>query len=48
MSPLTSHKTESSTTSQRSIPKKKVRPIQMGEFLRKYVSRPLLALIQEK
>ena len=35
---------ESVTSDQQDVDPKKVRPIQMGEFLRKYVSRRLLAL----
>ena len=42
-SPPTSHKTQSCTTSRKLTPKK-VRPVQMGEFLWKCVSRRLLVL----
>ena len=35
---------DSFTNDQQDVDPKKVRPIQMGEFLRKYVSRRLLAL----
>ena len=39
---------DSVTYDQQDVDPKKVRPIQMGEFLRKYLSRRLLALRQER